>query len=120
MKKIKLILLVTATTLFFAACQKASDGTHVTYYKTIGEGYVFDGKLNQPIKDARIIVRTAVEGSGGLFGIPTIKDTFATDKNGYYKIRFIKKGYTTRAAELYTLECGSYLLPPPPLLIGLG
>jgi hypothetical protein len=92
LKKRNLLLLIPLLLilpLLFTFCGR-EDGK--TYYKIKGEGYIFDSTNNKPIEGATITVRTGVKGGGGLFGIYGPEDeTFVTDANGYYQIRFIKK-----------------------------
>jgi len=125
MKHIRLFLLATVVFLLFSAasCEKSDNGFKVTYYKTVGEGYVYDGVNNKPIKGAKIVVHTVVgdgSGSGMLaFGPSTIRDTFSTNENGYYQVRFIKKAYDGvlfgwNKATIYSLIVPSDLIPPPP------
>jgi len=120
MKNLKLFLLATAAILFITACKKDDEGNKVTYYKTIGEGYVWDVTNNRPIKDAKITV-TSVYGTELLFSVPKTTNTFTTNENGYYKIRFIKKVYDG----LFFLWCKvtrywfNWALPPPlPIAVG--
>jgi hypothetical protein len=115
MKNTTKVILLATITILFAACQKerTASGSKVTYHKTIGEGYIYDAANNIPIKDAKNVVITACNGA-----MSTVTDTFATDKNGCYQIRFIKKAYTGLLgswyeAVKYTLKVPRDLIPPP-------
>ena len=78
--------------LFVAyGCQKDDQGNRVTYYKTIGEGYIYDGTNNKPLKGAKITVTSVYNGIEGPFYTPKTINTFTTDENGYYQFRFIKR-----------------------------
>ena len=89
--QIPILLLLLSSIFICTNCEESADGYKVIYYKTTGEGYVYDGTLNKPIKGAKISVETSFDRSGELFGPPIVRDTFVTDEKGYYKIRFIKK-----------------------------
>jgi threonyl-tRNA synthetase len=56
MKHINKIILLATATILFTACQKDDEGNHVTYYKTIGEGYIYDATNNVPLTEAKITV----------------------------------------------------------------
>ncbi|MDR2979762.1 MAG: pollen Ole e 1 allergen/extensin family protein [Bacteroidales bacterium] len=86
MKTLKLILM--ASILLCASCDK--DNARRTYYKTIGEGYIYDGTNNKPLEGATITVISAY-GSEMLWHVPTVEETFTTDKNGYFKVKFVKR-----------------------------
>ena len=94
LKKQKILFaipLLLIALLFFTACGKEKKD-EITYYKIKGEGYVFDTLNNQPEVGATVIVSVGVEGESGLFGNYGPKDeTYTTDTNGYYQIRFMKQ-----------------------------
>ena len=118
MKNIRTILLTTtvAVLLTTASCEKDENGNRITYYKTIGEGYIYERDNNKPLKGVKITVisSTSIITSGGtmLLGncCPHTQETFTTDENGYYKIRFAKR-IGNRKVETYRVE----LNPIPPL-----
>jgi len=90
MKNLKLFLVAIVAIFFIAACQKDDEGNRVTYYKTIGEGYIYDGKYNRPLKGATVTVES-ICGTEILFYMPKTQNTFTTDENGYYQVRFVKR-----------------------------
>lgn len=92
MKKCACILF--ACILLCLSCEKIYE--HKTYYKTIGEGYVFDvtDSANiKPIKGATITVRSSFYLSDNLLGKSPVEENFYSDENGYYQIQFIKQTY---------------------------
>jgi hypothetical protein len=48
MKKIYLLLIVCILLCF--SCKKDENGNWITYYKTIGEGYIVEKETNKPIR----------------------------------------------------------------------
>jgi hypothetical protein len=92
MKKIILILTASIILLFFVSCEKDQNGNRVSYYKTTGEGYLFDGTNNKPLKGVKIMVVSLFhEGSDCWFPPCGTSEIFTTDENGYYQIRFAKR-----------------------------
>jgi len=91
------VLCLVVVSLFVAyGCEKEEDYDAITYYDAVGIGYVFrcdvDGNMMHPIQDAEITVTTSLENSGsGLLSISLPKETFTTDVNGKYQVRFIKR-----------------------------
>ena len=119
LKKRNLLLLIPLLLilpLLFTFCGK-EDGK--TYYKIKGEGYIFDATNNKPIEGATITVRTSVERETYLFSFGPVRpedETFVTDANGYYQIRFIKK-YNNRKATQYNFaenHCPNLPISPDP------
>jgi len=92
MKKVKLILV--ACLFLCLSCERDDNGNRVTYYKTIGEGYIFDRDSNQPLEGIKIIVMASTDTVSGLLtqsSLPGTQETFTTDKDGYYQIKFAKR-----------------------------
>ena len=112
MKKVIILttLMTSAIILLSVSCQKDENGNRVTYYKTIGEGYVWDETNNKPFKDV-IITVTSPYGTSS-WAIPRIEETFTTDENGYYQIRFPKR-VNNKKVTLYLFKTG--LSTPPPI-----
>jgi len=109
-------LVVVGLCLSAVSCEKDENGNRVTYYKTEGEGYIFYRDSNKPIEGIKIIVTSST--GAGWFSMPYTKETFITDKNGYYKIRFAKRvgGYKV---ERYMVRLDHFSVlsyPPPPAL----
>ena len=98
--------------LFVAyGCEKEEDYDAITYYNAVGIGHVFEcdanGNVLLPIQDTEITVTTGLEGTQGLFGTAsTFKETYTTDVNGKYQVRFIKRT-KRRDATLYTITLNS-------------
>jgi len=120
MKNMKLILLAITAVLLTATCKKEIDdqGNKVTYYKTIGEGYIVERDNNKPIEGVKIVVTSfTCIGCGGMlyFGKPGLstEETFITDENGYYQIRFAKK-VKGKKVEAYKVELNHFSALPPP------
>ena len=106
MKKLKKqiqILLLLCLLFICAAC--GEDYDDVTYYKTVGIGYVFMydtlGNL-QPVRGAEITVINSLGYSGGFLSPPNPKETFITDETGKYQVRFIKRTQK-RDVQLYSI-----------------
>lgn len=101
-KHISILTLLLNILFICTACEEKYDD--VTYYKTIGVGYVFiydsTGNL-QPVQGA-IEVTTSLDG-WGLFGPPTFKEVFTIDKTGRYQVRFVKRTQLLDAT-LYSFE----------------
>jgi len=88
----KIYLLLIASILLCLSCEKLYEKK--TYYKTIGEGYVFDvtdPSDIKPLKGATILVRSFFSGGDDLFGTSPAEEEFTSDENGYYQVRFIKR-----------------------------
>jgi hypothetical protein len=87
-------LFISLSLLFICTtCKEKEDYYDVTYYKTIGTGYVFmyDSTCNSyPVQGAEIEVSTGLGYTGGFLSPPLPKETFITDETGKYQIRFIK------------------------------
>jgi len=116
MKKIYLLLI--ASLLLGISCQKDDAGNSVTHYKTIGEGYVYNATHNIPIKGATITVKSHFKSSTELFGPYPSYETFTTDENGYYQIKFIKWGKNSKVSR-YFFTISSNLPVPPYWSIGV-
>ena len=120
MKSITQILLIILGFLFIStSCDRDDKGYWISYYKTIGEGYIYDGTNNKPLKGAKIIVKTVFKGSnGGWFSTETYSEAFTTDVNGYYKINFLKRGNNDKAVKYYfNIDVVNCLPPQPPYWI---
>ena len=104
-------ILTAILALFFFSCEKIYE--HKTYYDVIGAGYIYDGTNNVPLKGASITVYSGFSG-GELIGTPTAEETYYTNANGYYEIRFIKRTHNDKVAK-YTFRVDySSPSPPPP------
>ena len=90
MKTVKLVLMTSIMLLLFASCEKNQEGDWATYYKTIGEGYIFNGMDNTPIKGATVTVVSLIVKDFPMIE-STYEETFTTDENGYYQVRFIRR-----------------------------
>jgi len=102
MKKIKLILKITALALIFVACEKEEDYYAITYFDVVGEGYVFmydtNNSTSYPVQGAEINVVTRLEIGSGLFGGNSPEPgIYTTDATGKYKIHFIKRTHKSNA-----------------------
>ena len=107
MKYLKLILSISIILLLCTSCEKNQEGDWATYYKTIGEGYIWDGTNDKPLTGAPIIVTTVFEGGWRIFEhVPHTKETFTTDENGFYQIRFMKRGQNKKV-EHYSFKVGA-------------
>lgn len=98
MKKIKLILLTVI--LVCVSCGKDDEGNWVTYYKTIGEGYIYDITNDKPLSDVIITVRTYFKNPWW-FNASNVEEKFTTDVNGYYQLRFLKRFSNDKADRYY-------------------
>ena len=118
MRKISIILTaltVSAIILTSLSCEKDDQGQRVTYYKTVGEGYIYERDNNKPIKGMKITV-TSNTGISEWVSSPWTKETFTTDENGYYQIRFAKR-VSGDKVKRYTIRVGhggQLPTPPPP------
>ena len=83
--------MVLLVSLMCTTCQKEK----ITYYKTVGIGYVYMcdslGNILYPIQDAEIRVTTFRVGKLGNFLDPNPKEYFYSDAIGKYQVRFIKQ-----------------------------
>ena len=119
MKKIKIILFSTVVILFSIACQKDNNGNRITYYKTIGEGYIVERDNNKPIKGVKIIVSYCTNVTSCYEGISftgealdRVEEIFTTDENGYYKFRFAKRVNAYKVERYrFHFDCSSALPP---------
>jgi len=115
MKKFTIIFI--ATILLCFSCEKDDDGNRVTYYKTIGEGYIFERDNNKPLQGVKITIRSCTNASPGFLtsgSWPAIEETFITDENGYFQLRFPKR-INHYKVEIYRVHLLPYsALPPPP------
>jgi len=120
MKNLKLFLVATAAFLFIMACEKDENGNRVTYYKTIGEGYIWDEENNRPLEGVKITVIsfTGVSDEWFSWAIPSTQESFTTDEKGYYQLRFAKRVGVYKV-EKYGLIL-NHIPPLPPPLFGFG
>ena len=126
MKKLKthipILLMLLSMSFVCATCEKDENGNKVTYYKTIGEGYIYDGENNRPLKGVKITMISSTSSNPGgtmlsLSNTHGISETITTNENGYYKIRFLKRinGHKVNWYRLGLLAAyPSPMLPPPP------
>jgi hypothetical protein len=115
MKTIKLILTASIILLLCVSCEKNQEGNWSTYYKTVGEGYIWDATNNRPLEGASITVNSCFSGSD--WYVPVVKETFYTDENGYYRIRFVKRARDGKVL-LYGFDISHAGATPPPPHIG--
>jgi hypothetical protein len=84
-------LLFAGILLVGTTCEKEK----ITYYKTVGVGYVFAydtmGNLLHPLEGAKISVLTNFEGRRGNFLESEPIEYFFSDATGKYQVRFIKQ-----------------------------
>ncbi len=90
-----------------------------TYRKEIGVGYVFMydtiNNTSYPVAGAKIIVSNKYSESG-LFGkkIYVAEESYTTDAEGYYQVRFIERGcYTYPDGKKEMVYCNTYYFFPP-------
>jgi len=108
MKKIKLILKITALALAFVACGNNCGKT--TYRPEVGVGYVFmydaEGNVLHPVEGATIIVANRY-WTPGMFGksFTVTEEYYTTDAEGRYQVRFVEKGCFDKEM----VYCNSYL-----------
>ena len=93
-KKYIPVLLLLLIILFIAVTCKKEKYDDVTYYKTIGIGYVFmyDSEVYYPVHGAEITVSNCLKGGySGFFGNGSPDEIFTTDETGKYQVRFVKR-----------------------------
>jgi len=93
-KKYIPVLLLLLIILFIAVTCKKEKYDDVTYYKTIGIGYVFmyDSEVYYPVHGAEITVSNCLKGGySGFFGNGSPDEIFTTDETGQYQVRFVKR-----------------------------
>ena len=83
----KKLIYFAAIILLCVSCQKDDD----TYYKTIGEGYIYDGENNKPIQGATIIVYHQYDDPGWFQTGGRLENLITTDENGYFQFHFLKR-----------------------------
>ena len=94
-----LIPLLFFIALLFTTCDKEPVKT---YYKIKGYGYAFDTLNNVPLANAKLVVITCTDGEAGLFGDePAADETYYTDSNGYFEIKFLKRYGSLKAIEYH-------------------
>ncbi|MDR0367621.1 MAG: hypothetical protein LBH82_00595 [Bacteroidales bacterium] len=109
MKKV-ILFTMTGIILLCASCEKNQEGDRTRYYKTTGEGYIWDVTNNRPVAGATITVTTTLNA---IVNFKT-EETFTTDETGYYQIRFMKRAKDGKVLQ-YGFEVGSGpMIPPPP------
>ena len=119
---IRLLLLLLSILFTSMSCEKDDQGNRVTFYKTIGEGYIFERDDNKPIEGVKIVVTSSTSsvesGIVILFSSPYTEETFTTDKNGYYQIRFAKRvgGDKVERYKIRLDHFSALFYPPPPAL----
>lgn len=85
---VKILLIFTALFLITACGEKSEDGKYI-YYKAMGEGYVYYEDTKEPAAFAKISV---VADFPSFLDISDKKiEDYVADKNGYYKVKFIKR-----------------------------
>jgi hypothetical protein len=108
MKRLRNIVII-----LIALLTQACDNCNTKYRPEIGIGYVFmydtNNNISYPVKGAKITVSNSYR-AGGLKG--TYKrvafETYATDAEGRYQIRFIEKGCSNGEdvyCNLYGISC---------------
>jgi len=78
------------TILFLTSCSVFEDEDARTYYKVTGTGYVYNAETKEPEPYALIIISSNFESRP--FGqVETIFEEYLANKNGFFKIRFLKR-----------------------------
>ena len=99
MKKLTLFLFPLLTLLL--ACNNEEDPV---YYKAMGEGYVYDKTTKEPVPFINLEVKscrnTIFSSNSSYIDIfpdnPCLSETFSTDENGFYRVRFAKRYNRTK------------------------
>ena len=95
-----IFLLLLSISFLCATCNKEKYDD-VTYYNTIGIGYVYlyDAPNYYPVYGAEITVSNCLEGDDGTFfsGVQHPDEVFTTDETGKYQVRFIKRTHFSDA-----------------------
>jgi len=88
-----------------------------TYRPEVGVGFVFmydaDGNASYPVAGAKITVESIYKSGGGLFGKTWIvaEESFTTDAEGRYQVRFVEKGcWTDKDGDKEMVYCNLYRL----------
>ena len=115
-KQIPILLMLLSVLFVCTTCEKKESYYDVTYYDTVGIGYVFiydyRDSIWYPAHGAEITVKTSVGYSGGIFTPPLPKETFITDETGKYQVRFIKRTQLSDAEYYYfEFDCFSCIGP---------
>ena len=116
----KKLIYFAAIILLCVSCQKDDDGNRVSYYKTTGEGYIYDGKKNIPLKGATITVIACFEWKGLLFTSSSYDETYTTDENGFYQIRFLKRKNNDKVVQYLFKSGHGPMIPPGPEYEGVS
>ena len=86
MKRLIIFLVIP----LLAACVLFEDDDRRTYFKAEGVGYVYNWHTKEPEQNAIIYVAYGFESRN--FGtIPPGYETFRSDENGYFRVRFLKR-----------------------------
>jgi hypothetical protein len=116
MKKLTLLfaMIICVLTLLICITCKKEKYDDVTYYKTIGTGYVFmyDSTGGHPISGAKIEVTTGLGYWGDLSPSPP-REIFTSDETGKYQVRFIKRTHLRDAVHYYIHYIGNPVLIYP-------
>jgi len=94
-----LVLVLIVFGLTATNCKREEkEDYYAAYYDAIGEGYVFMcdfvGNIMYPVQGLTITVTTWIDKNTDIiFSLPTIEETYTTDANGRYQVRFIKRTY---------------------------
>ena len=91
-KKYNPIFLLLLSLLFLCTTCKKEKYDDVTYYNTIGIGYVYlyDAGNSYPVYGVEVTVSNCIERDGTFFGPAPPREIFTTDETGKYQVRFIK------------------------------
>ena len=91
------------------SCEKEK----VTYYKTVGIGYIFAydtmENLLCPLEGVEVSVRTSFDERTDSFFDTTQKDFFFSDATGKYQVRFIKQKRNWGSADRYDFRIYYYV-----------
>ncbi len=96
-KNAELFTLILATIVSLMACHKDSLSR-----KTKGEGYIFGGIKDKPVKEATVKVISTTQGKNIKVSytdttplcdayMRQVEETFTTDESGYFQISFPKR-----------------------------
>jgi len=112
MKKIKLILTITALAFFCVAC--GDNCSKTTYRPEVGVGFVFRydtiNNTSYPVAGAKITVESKY-WEPGMYGadLTVAEETFTTNAEGRYQVRFVERGcWTNSAGRSQMVYCNAY------------
>ena len=112
MKKIKLILKIIALAFVCMAC--GDNCSKTTYRPEIGVGFVFmydsAGNALHPVAGAKVTVKSRYWESGkGGASITVSEESYTTNAEGRYQVRFVERGcWTNSAGRSQMIYCNLY------------